>query len=78
MSDSQSSAVKSTLIATAASLVGLIVGAFTIYSKMKDAMEEEITRRVKVETRLSAAETQIKANKDDIWTMRMASQRSGQ
>jgi predicted component of type VI protein secretion system len=68
----------SNMLTIAATVMGILAGMIGTYLRLESEMEEEITRRVQFESRLSAVETQSKTNKDDIWTIRMQAQGSGQ
>lgn len=68
--------MKSPLIASLATVVGIFVGIVSCYVTMKGEarrmrtdMESEIRDRVMIETRLSRLETQTKQNKDALWTL---------
>lgn len=68
----------SNMLTIAATVMGILAGMIGTYLRLESEMEEEITRRVQFESRLSAVETQSKTNKDDIWTIRMQAQGSSQ
>ena len=62
--------MKNVSISVLGSIVGVIVGGTSIYWKMEGEMEEEITRRVRIETRIERLETQYETLKSELWTLR--------
>ena len=59
----------STVITTAATILGIVVGSITVWFTMKDRMTEEISSKVKMETKIARLDERVKQLESQIWTL---------